>query len=378
MTAVDRWAAKAPAVALGALFLAAIALQALAVEESWGAAYWLLGTVASVVVCALALLRHRALMRTAVAGVGVAAVTVLVGLLPDVRLPAEPGPAMTLGLAVLVGSAVRTLSAPRAAVLAAAGLPLIAGQLAARPSSSVAAITAVGWLTAVAVGLWARAHDDRTRATADGVRRAERLELARELHDVVAHHITGMLIEAQAAQVVARRDPGKVPDSLAEIEAAGSEALVAMRRVVGLLRDTDDAAPASPGPEELSALVERFARQGPQVRLRTPEGAADWPPEVTSTVYRIVQEALTNVLRHAPGARTVEVDVARSREGVAVEVVDDAPPHPARPRPRGGYGLVGMRERVETLGGSLHAGPRPGPGWSVRATLPVPTREPAP
>ncbi|MFH8617412.1 sensor histidine kinase [Streptomyces sp. NPDC017979] len=365
---------QATTVGLGVLFLTAIALQALAVAESWGAAYWLPGTVASAVVCALALARHRALLHTAVAGVGTAGVTVLVGLLPDVRLPAEPGPAMTMGLAVLVGSAVRTLPPARAAVLAATGLPLIAGQLAARPSSSVVAITAVGWLSAVAVGLRARAHDDRARATADAVRRAERLDLARELHDVVAHHITGMLIEAQAAQVVAKRDPGKVPDSLAEIEAAGAEALAAMRRVVGLLRDADDAAPASPGPEELSALVERFARQGPQVRLRMPDAAADWPPEVTSTVYRIVQEALTNVLRHAPGARTVEVDVARSPQTVTVEVVDDAPPSAARPR--GGYGLIGMRERVETLGGSLRAGPRPGPGWSVVATLPVPTREP--
>ncbi|MEU5978382.1 sensor histidine kinase [Streptomyces sp. NPDC047315] len=373
---MNRWAAKAPAASLGALFLVAIALQAHAVRGSWGAAYWLHGTVASAAVCALALARRRAPTRTAVAGVAVAAVTVAVGLLPGVRLPAEPGPAMVLGLAVLIASAVRTLPPARAAALAVAGVPLIAGQLAARPSSAVAAIAATGWLAAVAVGLWARAHDDRVRATADGVRRAERLELARELHDVVAHHITGMLIEAQAAQVVARRDPGKVPHSLAEIEAAGTEALAAMRRVVGLLRDADDAAPASPGPEELSALVERFARQGPEVRLSTPDDPADWPPEVTSTVYRIVQEALTNVLRHATGARTIEVVVARAACGVTVEVADDGSPHPARTRHRGGYGLVGMRERVETLGGSLHAGPRPGPGWSVRATLPVPTPEP--
>jgi signal transduction histidine kinase len=92
-------------------------------------------------------------------------------------------------------------------------------------------------------------------------------------------------------------------------------------------------------------------------------------------VYRVVQEALTNVLRHAPKARSVTVTVGQDAQGVTVEVTDDASAAPARHHHRGGYGLIGMRERVETLGGSLRAGPRPGAGWSVRATLPVPARE---
>ncbi|MGW2310924.1 ATP-binding protein, partial [Actinomadura luteofluorescens] len=97
---------------------------------------------------------------------------------------------------------------------------------------------------------------------------------------------------------------------------------------------------------------------------------------LTNVVYRVAREALTNVLRHAPGARSVTVAVEEGAGCVTVEVADDAPAAPARHPHRGGYGLIGMRERVESLGGSLSAGPRPGGGWSVSATLPVPTREP--
>ncbi|MFI6284670.1 sensor histidine kinase [Streptomyces sp. NPDC051018] len=376
MTIPVRWARVVSAAGLGVTFLAAIVLQAVAIAQTWGAAFWVPGAAAAVVVCGLALMRHRERTWTAAAGLVVAALAVLVPLLPGTELPAGLGPSVTLGLGVLIGSAVRALPPVRAGAVSGAGLLVIAGQFAAGPTTGVTGIAAAGWLTAVAVGLVLRTYDVRARAAAERVRRVERLELARELHDIVAHHITGMLIQAQAAQIVARRNPGQVSDSLNEIETAGSEAMAAMRRVVGLLRDTDDAAPASPGPERLGALVERFSRQGPTVSLNMPVDEAEWPPEVTSTLYRIVQESLTNVLRHARHARSVEVTVGRVPEGVTVEVADDAPPNSARPRHRGGYGLVGMRERVETLGGSLRAGPRPGAGWAVRATLPVPAGDP--
>ncbi|RSM36190.1 sensor histidine kinase [Amycolatopsis balhimycina DSM 5908] len=377
MTIPDRWVKVASDAGLGILFLGAIVLQAFALARSWGGASWVPGAIAAAVVCGLAVARRRERTWTAVAGLAVAALAVLLGMLFAGRLPAEPGPATALGLAVLIGSAVRTLAPVRAGLIVGAGLVVIAAQLAAGPTSAVPAIAAATWLAGLAAGLALRLLDAKARAAADRVRRAERLELARELHDIVAHHITGMLIQSQAAQVVARRNPEKVSESLTEIEAAGSDAMIAMRRVVELLRDTEDVAPASPGPEGLSALVERFGKQCAQVRLSVPDDEPDWPPEVTSTVYRIVQEALTNVLRHAPHARSVDVTVGRDTEGVTVEVVDDAPPGSARPHHRGGYGLIGMRERVETLGGSLSAGPRPsGAGWSVRTTLPIPTREP--
>jgi signal transduction histidine kinase len=376
VTIPDRWARGVSTVGLGVTFLTAIAIQAVAIAQTWGAAFWVPGAAAAVVVCGLAMMRHRERTWTAVAGLVVAALAVLIPLLPGTELPAGLGPSMALGLGVLIGSAVRVLPTVRAGAIAGAGLLVIAAQSAARPASAVVAIAAAAWLAALGVGLSLRMLDGRATATAERVRRAERLELARELHDIVAHHITGMLIQAQAAQIVARRSPENVSNSLTEIETAGSEALAAMRRVVGLLRDTDDAAPASPGPEALSTLVERFSRQGPKVRLSVPDDDTQWPPEVTSTVYRIVQEALTNVLRHARHARSIDVIVGRDAAAVTVEVADDAPPDSARPRHRGGYGLIGMRERVETLGGSLCAGPRPGAGWSVRATLPIPARGP--
>ena len=97
---------------------------------------------------------------------------------------------------------------------------------------------------------------------------------------------------------------------------------------------------------------------------------------MTTTVYRIVQESLTNASRHAPHARSVTVTVGQDAHGISVEVVDDAPPTPPRYGHRSGYGLIGMRERVQALGGTLRVGPRPGEGWSVLATLPLPDRTP--
>ena len=224
--------------------------------------------------------------------------------------------------------------------------------------------------------------DARRRAVVERVRREQRLELARELHDVVAHHITGSVLQTQAARIARRTQPETLDESLAGIEAANSEALAAMRRVVGLLRDTDDAAPATPGPEQLSELVDRFAGHlnghGPVVQLQLPDpsdGRPVWPPEVTSTVYRVVQESLTNIARHAPHARSITVSVAQGPRSVTVEVVDDAASAPALPHHRGGYGLIGIRERVGALDGTLTVGPRPAAGWYVRATLPLPALE---
>lgn len=370
---------------LGVVFVAALAVTAFAIADTWGGRYWVFGCAAGLVVCVLALVRQRHPGWVAGAGLAVAAFAIVVARVA--HLPAEPGPAMTLGLSVLVGSAIRTLPVLWAAAIAAAGLVLVvgAGLTASAPPSVVPAVTTLngaGWLAALATGLCLRVLDTRRHVVAEHVRRAERLELARELHDLVAHHITGVVLQAQAARVVRRKHPEKLDDSLAGIEAAGSEALVAMRRVVGLLRDTDDAAPATPGPEQLSELVERFTSHGPAVHLRLPGDKPEWPPEVTSTVYRVVQESLTNIARHAPHTRSVTVSVTQNHnprnnigQAITVEVVDDAPPTPVRYSRRSGYGLVGMRERVEALGGTLFAGPCSGNGWSVRATLPLPAQE---
>ncbi len=378
-------------IGLAAVFAAALAFQAVQIAESWGGGHWRFGCAAGAVVCVLALSRRRHRTLAAFAGLIVAAAAILTA--RSARLPAEPSPAMALGLAVLVGSGVRALPAAAACAVAAGGLAVVAGGLFAALTSSsnmtVPLLNGMGWLAALVIGLWPRLLDARRRAVSERVRRGERMELARELHDLVAHHITGIVVQAQAARLVAGKHPEKLDDSLAAIETAGSDALAAMRRVVGLLRDTaeDDAAPAAPGPERLGELVGRFDdRGGPAVHARLPddEEQSAWPPEVAGTVYRVVQESLTNIARHAPHAPTVTVSVTRDRQAITVEVVDDAPPSPALYPQRGGYGLVGMRERVEALGGTLCAGPRTatgaggaadGAGWSVRATLPVRERE---
>ena len=366
-------AGTATDIGLGAVFAGALALQASQIAVSWGGDYWLFGCVAGLVVCSVALVRRRHLVGAASVGQAVAVAAILVGWYAD--LPHEPGPAMALGLAVLVGSAIRALPARSAVTVAAGGFLVVAtgflvGLSGSSSSAVVAGLNGVTWLGSVAAGLYLRLLDTQRRAIAEQVRRDERLELARELHDVVAHHITGIVLQTQAAQIVSRKSPEKLSGSLADVEAAGSDALAAMRRVVGLLRDGDDAPGSTPGLEQLTDLVDRFTALGPDVRLRLPDGEPSWPPEVTSTVYRIVQESLTNVSRHAAHARSVSVRVDRERDAVTVEVVDDASPIPTRYR-RGGHGLVGMRERVEALGGTLLAGPRPGSGWSVRATVPV-------
>jgi signal transduction histidine kinase len=382
-----RWAGPASVVgdvALAAVLATALVATAVALATTWGDWYWVFGLAVGSVVSMLALLRRRSRFVLASAALGLAGAAIVVARLAG--LPEEPAPATALALAVLVASAVRRLPAPQAAAIAGGGLVVAVGSwLAAVPftltPSAVATVCGAFWLAAVAAGLGGRLLVARREAAVERVRRDERLAVARELHDVVAHHITGIVVQAQAAQIVVRRGPteaGRLADSLAGIEAAGSEALTSLRRVVGLLRDADDASPIAPAPEELGALVSRFEARGHEVHLRLPDGGPAWPPELTAAVYRVVQESLTNITRHAPHARSVTVTVSSAQDGVSVEVSDDAPHAGAArreldpaPEPTGGYGLIGMRERVEALGGTLRAGPRPGAGWTVLATLPL-------
>lgn len=328
---------------------------------------WLLDGTAALVVCAAALLRERGRAWAAAVGLAAAGAAGLAAWLAG--LPGEPGPAAALAVGVLLGSAARWLPLRTAAAIVAGAAVVAAGVMYTHPD--LGSLPVQGWGAALAAGLWLRFLDARRHAAIETVRRGERLDLARELHDTAAHHITGIVLQAQAARIAAGKDPGAVGTALAGIETAGTGALSSLRRVIGLLRDGDDAAGLAPAPESLSDLVARFARHGPPVTSQLP-AAPEWPPEVTTTVYRVVQEALANIARHAPGAACVGVCVSAGGHTVTVEVTDDAPPSgPARfPHP-GGYGLIGMRERVEALGGTLRAGPRPGGGWAVHATVPA-------
>lgn len=219
------------------------------------------------------------------------------------------------------------------------------------------------------------------------VRTAERLELARELHDLVAHHVTGIVVEARAARFT-HVPADRAAEIFGRIETAGDEALGSMRRLVRILRESDTpaAAPAGPGRAtaagtspvaglaDIRVLADRFAVTGPPVALYVEEGLDDrLPGDVAATAHRIVLEALTNIGKHAATATTVRVALRTVPDGLEVRIADDGG-RPARLSDKargGGYGLAGMTERAEALGGSLTAGPTPEGGWLVTATLPT-------
>jgi signal transduction histidine kinase len=208
----------------------------------------------------------------------------------------------------------------------------------------------------------------------------ERLRIARELHDVVAHSLSVIGVQAGAARLVldADPDPTRAREAVAAIEATANRAMAEMRRALGILRDTEppEAALAPlPGLAQLSGLLDQLRTAGLPVDL-TVEGTPE--PLTTSidlTLYRIVQEALTNTLKHA-GATHAEVVICYGAHDITVEVTDDGrgPPPSAAPSP--GAGTIGMRERVALFGGELRVGPRPHRGYAVCVWLPIPAEKP--
>ena len=199
--------------------------------------------------------------------------------------------------------------------------------------------------------------------------REERARIARELHDVIAHSITVIAVQADAADAALRRDPALVAEPLAVVRRTARDAMSEMRHLLELLR-TDDAGVAmlpQPGLSRLGELADQLGRTGLPVRVDAQLDGATVPPGVDLAAYRIVQEALTNVVRHAQ-ASSAEVVVRGDRDGLSVQVRDDGRGGPAA---AGGHGLVGMRERVALYGGELEAGAAEGGGFAVRATFPL-------
>lgn len=200
---------------------------------------------------------------------------------------------------------------------------------------------------------------------------AERGRIAREMHDVVAHSLSVMITLADGAQAIIDTSPERARAAMDDVAETGRSALGDMRRVLGALRDDDGGASArlEPQPTDgLSELVDRFRAAGLAVELTTAGAPLPADAGLRLAVYRIVQEALTNVLRYAPLATRIEVSVTRSADGVAVEVTNTGG-GPAGRAQGGGMGLIGMRERVAVFGGTIEAGPTPS-GWRVRAVLP--------
>ncbi|MEV4924785.1 sensor histidine kinase [Streptomyces roseoverticillatus] len=340
--------------------------------------------------------------------------------------------AETVTLLVLLIVVVRWAPLRRAAAAVAVAGPAVAAwtlPLLPDPSLLTLAGAAAFWtlpvLGACVIGGYPRLMEHRRNRLVAETRRAQQLSLARDLHDYVAHDVSGIVAQAQAARFVAGTDPGQALTALERIETAGLNALAAMDRMVRTLHEADGsgtvrtevsgdartngagtaqtygsgAAPSGtagveplPGVDQLPALVERFSSTatGQVARLTAQPGATDdLSRAVGSTAYRVVVEALTNVRRHAPGATRIDVELTRTRThdgGPALHVTvvnsaateDDTRTTIRRERhEHGGRGLSSMHERVRATGGTLVYGPYDG-GWRVAATLPLDPTDPAP
>jgi signal transduction histidine kinase len=202
----------------------------------------------------------------------------------------------------------------------------------------------------------------------------ERLRIARDLHDVVAHSLSSINIQAGAGAHVARRHPEQAEQALQAIKYASKDALDELRLTVGMLRAEGEEAPRAPQPTlgRLDSLVESTAAAGLDVDVQVHGDPTALPVPVDAAAFRIVQESLTNVLRHAGPARA-SVTIAYTDDGLDVDVTDTGrgADHGPNGTNGGGHGLAGMRERAEAIGGHVDAGPAPGGGFRVRAHLPA-------
>lgn len=212
---------------------------------------------------------------------------------------------------------------------------------------------------------------ERERAAGEAVD-AERRRIARELHDVVAHHMSVMVVQAGAARAVSGADPAAVAEALRQIEASGRTGLAEMRRLLEILKAQDGATALEPQPglERLGELLQTTRAAGLRVEAVVEGRPRPLPPGVDLSAYRIVQEALTNTLRHA-GVATARVVLRYDEDAIELEILDDGRGVGDEPTDGVGHGLIGMRERVQLFDGELDAGPRPGGGFRVRARLPA-------
>jgi len=334
---------------------------------------------AGLVLGAFALLRRRFPARTAAltaSGIALSLACSAVGFLVE-PAAAPSGDAEALATAILIGAACHRLPRGHAAVLAVlGGLTMAAAPVLRFGDTSktlaIAVVWALLWGCSVIVGLMLRDGEARREAALAAARDRERLALARELHDLVAHHITGVVVRTQAAGVILADGPEQ--ELIKEIEHAGAEALGAVRRLVMMLRSPEPGSQVTAG--GLVETIEAAIGDDEGVTVRLAEGLEDLviAPETVSTVHRVVLESLNNVRRHAPDARrvTVLVEPVDGRRYLRVEVGNDGLRPGRVRRSPGGYGLIGMAERISALDGKLTAGAHGERGWRVLAELPLP------
>jgi signal transduction histidine kinase len=215
-----------------------------------------------------------------------------------------------------------------------------------------------------------RERDQRAQLAVAG----ERARIAREMHDIVTHNLSVMVALADGAAFAVERSPERAAAAMRQASSTGRQAITDMRRFLGVLRDDEPDALRHPMPgiAQLGALVEQVRAAGLPTRLEVTGETATVPVAAQLTVYRLVQEALTNSLKHAPAGTRADVRLVCGREELVVVVVDDGAGMPAAKAEQEGavgHGLAGMRERAAAYGGRLSAGPRPGGGWQVVAML---------
>ena len=368
---------------LAGALLILVEVTVLAKQEAWSRPVWLPAAAGAAAVIPLAWRRRAPLAVLAVSGAATLAVMLYHG---------SPG---LLALGPLAGLYTVATTSPRRISLGAAGVTLAgvtAGIAAAHHGGLTWEVFLLPW--AVVAAAWligdnlrvrrayvaeleakaARADADRA-AEAERAAARERARIARELHDVVVHHVSVIAVQAGAARVVARRG-GPTADTqqaLTDVEATARQALGELRQLLGVLRHNGDppARAPAPGLDQLGHLLDDVRRAGLPVEASTEGDPVPLPPAVDMSAYRIVQEALTNVLKHA-GCAPTSVVIGYTGQDLRIKVANGRPAgHPSRAGPGSGQGLAGMRERVAMFGGELHAGLSPGGGFTVSARIPL-------
>ncbi|GAA2733137.1 sensor histidine kinase [Streptomyces nogalater] len=334
----------------------------------------------AVVVAALPLITRRGVRTRVMAWSGLAAAVASLACTAAVHLRAGHGASTAYGafepvalLIVLAFTARRGAVAPAAVGTVALIAAVVWRPLAVEVREGSVVVAFVSTLIAVAVAgaaVTARLVAADRRQREYRIRLEQRVRLARDLHDYVAHHVTGIVVQAQGAGAIADKRPELVPAALRRIEDTGAEALVSLRRMVGALRADDPGAPLAPhgGMTAVRALVADFGTTGVSVRLVEDGPTERLPADVADIVHRVVMEALTNIRKHAPACRTASVWVQVGRRHVAVCVANDGAAPPTAPP---GYGLTGLKERVTGAGGSLRTGTGSDGTWQVRARVPL-------
>ncbi len=345
--------------------LVAISLAEVVLREDRSWAPLLVGVGVVVAVCLL-WRRTRPL-----AAVAVAFGTVLVFDVSRIVVVDATGLLGIAGLLVLPYALLRWGAGREAALGLGIILVWLPVTLVVDPTSPAERVAGYGFfLFSAALGAAVRYRTASHDREIEQVRLRQRNELARELHDTVGHRVSAIAVQAQAGRALSAADPGRALATLVTIEEEASATLREMRALVGVLRDGTDADLA---PLRGVVDIERLARPGgevPGVHVHVSGDVQAVDPAVSTALYMIAAEAVTNATRHASGATHVSVDVTTSRRQVRLRVRDDGESGTAG-SPSAGHGLRGMAERASLLGGTLRAGPDPDGGWSVDASLPL-------